>query len=148
MGGEVTTIVYRDGIMCGDTAVFDRGTYCGRAKKVFRAPDGSIGGAAGALSVVARFGQWVEGGAEGIPPSIPPSDDSECLLVRPDGRVWWIGPDCEPTELIGDYFAAGSGFKIAMGALAMGATAQQALEICADFDNSTRRPINTQSLLP
>jgi hypothetical protein len=142
----MTTVVYRDGVLASDTAVFDRGCYCGEATKITRGPDGTIGGCAGALAVLSRFLGWIESGCEGEPPSIPENEDSECLWVTPDGLVWWLGPNSRPTTLQGKYFAIGSGFRIAVGALAMDATAIRAVEVCADLDSSTRRPIQTLTL--
>lgn len=137
----MTTICYRDGIMAADSAIFDRGCYCGDVLKLSRAADGTIGGAAGSLGVISKFAAWLDAGAIGDPPPIPPNDESEAIWVRPDNEVWWLGPGSLPTHLTGAYFAIGSGFRIAMGALAHGATALEAVEICADLDNMTRRPI-------
>lgn len=142
----MTTIVYRNGIIAGDTAVFDRGVYCGTTCKISRAPDGTIGGCAGALAVLSNFEAWMDSGADGEPPQIPASEDSECIWVRPDGSVWWAGPGSRATCLQGEYFAVGSGFSVAMGALAMGADAMRAVEICADLDSQTRRPLQSLTL--
>lgn len=142
----MTTICYRDGVMAGDTAVFDRGVYCGQALKIGRAADGTVGGAAGALCILSRMTQWLDAGAVGDPERIPRDEDSEMLWVRPDGSVWWMGPDSIATHLSGEYFAIGSGFKLAIGAMAFGASAMQAIEICADLDNMTRRPVQALTL--
>jgi len=141
----MTSIAYRNGVLVSDTSVFDRGVYCGEVQKIGMAPDGTIGGGAGQLAEVARFLEWLSGGMEGDPPKII-NDDSECIFIRPDGIVWWIGHDSNPTQLKGEYFAIGSGFKLAIGAMAMGATATRAIEICADLDNMTRRPLHTLKL--
>jgi hypothetical protein len=144
----MTTVVYRDGVMAGDTAVFDRGCYCGQATKIFRNPDGTLGGMCGYMGDVALFGDWL-GSGDLSGPVVPPSfkdSDSEGLIVRPDGSVFWIGFGEKIVPISGDFHAIGSGFRIAMGALAAGVTAARAVQIAADLDENTRRPIMTLNL--
>lgn len=136
----MTTICYRDGVLAADTAVFDRGTYCGQMVKIAAAPDGTIGGGAGAQADVSAMVEWLRGGMSGEPPTIS-DDDSEFIWVKPDGTMWWRGPRSKVTQVVADYLAIGSGFRLAMGAMAHGASARQAVEIACDLDNHTRRPI-------
>jgi hypothetical protein len=142
----MTTIVYRDGMLSADTAVFDRGTYCGQGRKIAKAADGTIGGGAGAWGDVAALLNWLDSGAEGSPPTIANDADSEYLWVRPNGDVWWAGSGSLPTLMNVPWAVAGSGFRIAMGALAHGATAEEAVLICADLDNLTRGPVDVLRL--
>lgn len=130
--------------MAGDTAVYDRGCYCGKVQKIFRAPDGSLFGVAGRIGDLARFKAWMLAGQPKERPEFN-EEDSEALIVRPDGKVEWYGKN-DNTEIIGKFHAIGSGFRIAMGALAAGADAKRAIEICADLDEMTRRPIETLAL--
>lgn len=137
----MTTIIYRDGVLVADTAVFDRGCYCGQAVKIHKLPNGTMFGCAGALGDMSRFREWM---GKGAPieerPAFSQDNDSEALIVRPDGTVEWFGAT-DTIAVVGDFHAIGSGFRIAMGALAHGATAEEAIAICADLDNHTRRPI-------
>lgn len=138
----MTTIIYRDGVLVADTAIFDRGCYCGEATKIFKRDDGTMYGVAGAIGDLARFHGWMIGGEPpDAKPSFDPQNDSEAIVIRPDGTVEWWGAADQAVTITGDFFAIGSGFRIAMGALAHGATAEEALAICADLDNSTRRPL-------
>lgn len=137
----MTTIIYRDGVMAGDTAVFDRGTYCGETRKVFRNEAGALLGVCGCMSALAQLRDWFMAGADGDPPELK-DQDSEGLLIRPDGVAEWIGAGRKRIEMAGAYFAIGSGFHVAMGALAAGAPAIRAAEIACDLDNHTRRPID------
>jgi hypothetical protein len=137
----MTTVVYRDGVMAGDTAVFDRGVYCGQVTKIFKSPAGSLAAVAGCLGDSVAMKEWVEERhALGAPPEFG-DDDSEGLLVEPDGSVFWIGPKQKRIKVDGPFHAIGSGFRIAIGALHAGADAVRAVEIAADVDNHTRRPI-------
>lgn len=141
----MTTIVFRDGVLAADTAVFDRGCYCGQAEKIHRAPNGSLFGAAGALGDLVRFKDWMMAGEpEDKRPEFR-DDDSEAIVIRPDGTVHWFGTR-DYAEIVGDFHAIGSGFRVAMGAFAAGATAEQAIEIAADIDSHTRRPIKVLKL--
>lgn len=140
----MTTIAYRDGIMAGDTALTDRGTYCGEHQKVF-ARDGALMGVCGCLGEVAKLRDWFMDGAEGAPPAFD-DNDSEALLVSGDGVVEWIGHPSKRMVVTGEMHAIGSGFKIALGAMAAGATASRAIEIACDLDICTRRPINVARL--
>lgn len=141
----MTTIAFRGGILVSDTAVFDRGTYCGTVTKIHRAPDGSLFGAAGALGDMMAFEQWMRDGAPEPRPAFM-DEDSEALVIRPDNTVWWYGKT-QHSEIVGDYHAIGSGFRLAMGAMAAGASALRAIEICCDLDNCTRRPITELELV-
>ena len=137
----MTTIVYRNGVMAGDTAVFDRGTYCGEARKVFRNEDGALLGVCGCMSALAQLRDWFMAGGDDDPPELK-DQDSEGLLIRSDGVAEWIGAGRKRIEMSGDFFAIGSGFHVAMGALAAGATAERAVEIACDLDSHSRYPIH------
>jgi hypothetical protein len=143
--GGMTTIIYRDGVMAGDTALFDRGTYCGEVQKIYRSSDGALLGVCGCLGTVAELRDWFLGGAVGDPPEMK-DQESEGLLVRADGVAEWIGPGRKRIAMTGEYFAAGSGFCVAMGALAAGSSAERAAEIACDLDSRSRRPIHVLRL--
>lgn len=140
----MTTIVYRNGVMAGDTAVFDRGTYCGEMRKVYK-HDGWLLGGAGAVSEMVQFRDWFLDNREGKPPEVK-ADQSEFMIVSPTGVVHWCGSAQSMCEMTGTFFAIGSGFEVAVGAMAHGATALQAIEIAADLNNMTRRPIIVERL--
>lgn len=125
--------------MAGDTAMTDRGCYCGQVAKVFRNDAGMLFGFAGDLTDLPVVHAWFAAGAIGDPPLF--KDDSEGLIVHPDGRVEWIGSRSKRAPIVAPYHALGSGFRIAMGALAAGVSAERAVEIACDLDTETRRPV-------
>jgi hypothetical protein len=144
----MTTIAYRDGILAADRAIFDRDTYCGETLKIHRANGGEIGGVAGCFGDASTFRQWMAS-LDGVDLSGPPSfehENSEALFLTPDGRCFWIGPGKRWVQQHGPFFAIGSGFRIAMGALAAGASAEQAVKIACDLDSYTRGPVDTLKL--
>lgn len=136
----MTTIAYRAGVMAGDTALTDRGVYCGQYRKIYRSDDGKLLGVCGCLGTVADLRDWFIAGAEGDPPTFK-DEDSEGLLVHPNGRAEWLGPQRKRIDIDGPFHAIGSGFQLAMGALHAGATAARALEIACELDIRTRGPV-------
>lgn len=141
----VTTIVYRDGILASDSGVFDRGVLVARTPdKIWRNPDGSLAGFTGCFGDLAKFREWMQGGCEGDAPDM--QDDCEGLQIMPDGTVYWYGDKARKIRQDGPFFPIGAGFRIAIGALHMGATAEQAVQICCDLDDSTAGPVYTLEL--
>lgn len=136
----MTTIAYRDGVLAADTAVHDRGVYCGEVTKIYQYRDGTMGGAAGCLGDVAAMREFIASGGMNEPPEFK-DEDSEGILIRPWGKVEWIGEKRKRIELTGEFFAIGSGFKLALGAMHAGADAIRAVEIAAHLDNHTRAPL-------
>ena len=137
----MTTAVYRYGVLAADSGMFDRDCYCGDVVKV-RKSGLYLMTAAGSMACVLKFFEWV---GRGLPESKDDrprlSENFEGLCVNSYGDVTWYGEDLIGQPVKSPYIAIGSGFKIAMGALAVGATAQQAVEVCCDLDVYTRRPV-------
>lgn len=146
----MTTIAYRDGIMVADSQLTDRGVCAGQVRKIAKSPDGGLIGCCGSLHELHILHQWMEAGACGKPPAIV-DEGSEALLVRPDGTVHWIGhakTDEAYLVEISDvrYHAAGSGYKLAIGAMAAGASAEEALRICCELECYTGLPLQIELL--
>lgn len=134
----MTTFAYKDGVLATDSAVSGSGTYCGSTTKGGRAQDGTLAAACGDLSGVPAILEWLEGGAQGEPPI--PKDTNEYFVARPDGTCLWVGVN-GAAQVHAPFHAGGSGASIALGAMAAGASAQAAVEIACDLDNSSRRPV-------
>lgn len=112
--------------------------------KIFRS--NRLGGFCGSVGNVGDcwlFRQWAEGAGDFPLLESPGSFDS--LLLRDDGTVWrWIlqnnfYPVSEP-------FAIGCCYPFAMGAMAAGASAFHAVELCAIHCVSVRAPVDFISL--
>lgn len=88
-----------------------------------------------------RYVKWLRDGAN---PDNWGAGEPDCcvLMVKPDGKVflaegglYFSGPiECE-------YHAIGSGAKYALGAMAMGADAVQAVNVAARFDPHCGAPV-------
>lgn len=130
----MTTICYKDGMLAADRLVTMNGIVCGTSDKIMRSPFGHLFGAAGDVDSVETFKAWVNGGCVDDPPSIDKADSVAAILIFPDGRVrtWYGSPVL--VNIDAKFHALGSGCEIAIGAMAMGADARQALEIASQYD--------------
>ena len=72
-----------------------------------------------------------------------PQDDAKdfAALVLFQGKIWIMHEQLFPLEIQAPFTARGSGAHFAMGALAAGASAWQALEIACEYDISTGQPL-------
>ena len=136
----MTTIVYRDGILVADTSVWDRGCYVGQIVKVWGLSDGRLAGASGPMGECALFRDWFLAGASEDFPDRIKNDNFEGMIFSPDGDITWYGNERAPVHVVGEYHAIGSGFRIALGAMAAGASAERAMEIVGCIDDGTRAP--------
>jgi ATP-dependent HslUV protease subunit HslV len=124
----MTVIAYRDGVMAADTLGSDSVLKVSGMRKIARGPDGTLYGCGGRASICCDFLRWVDGGCDGDRPALKRDDDTaDVLVARPDGSVsiWtWAGdedyPGCE-------YLSIGSGSAVAMGAMFMGALAEDSV---------------------
>lgn len=134
----MTIICYRDGVLAADTGVFDGDIYVGTTEKIAIAPDGTIGGAAGPLGDIRRFLSWLESGRDGEAPS---SGEMTSVFITPQGLV----SEDEGSGFFhveAPYFATGIAHTVALGAMAAGASAEEAVRICCQISVYAREPIS------
>lgn len=128
----MTTIAYRDGILAADTKVSEDGLYCGSITKV-----GKIGevlfAATGSLFFLQSFSDWVRNGLpEPMPEDIKNDENGTGILIY---REHFLNLEKGKWDrLYTDFAAFGSGRRIALGALAMGGSAIEAVEIAIKYD--------------
>lgn len=132
----MTTIALRHGILASDSRAYSGGsTPIGFKQKIWQLDDGTMFG----ISTVhpglsEQVAAWIASGQDRD--HLPPVDPNfTAILVDPDGQVFisidsyfFTGP------LTGEYFAIGSGDHYALGAMAMGAGAVEAVEIAMLHD--------------
>lgn len=126
----MTVIAYRDGVMASDSLIVHGTRYTGTVKKVTKTKDGWLAGGAGQVSDVNQFLEW----AETRDPETPPLEALNALLVSPKGVVYCVENDLAPYEVKAEFFSEGSGDQIAMGAMAMGASAEEAVKIAIKYN--------------
>lgn len=148
----MTTIAYRDRILAADDRLTGQSTIWGSVEKIANVGDRWYVGAAGDLDQVTLFLDWARAqkavDRRGLPRSRPPmlNRDTEALVVTAVGTVYlWTGSACF-TRLTAPFYALGSGAKLAMGAMAFGATAAEAVEIAARYDIYTGGSVTTLSI--
>ena len=148
----MTTIVATMEVMGADTMVFsDSKGMMYPASKLRRLGKKGIVGAAGDGGDCVRFMDWA---ATGFDPKKKPKfstgageeDESILLLLNEEGIHLMATSDPYPELIAKDYYAIGSGGKAAMGALAHGASIDEALEIASSIDPYTRPPFNLEKL--
>ena len=126
----MTSIVYKDGVIAGDTGHFRGDTLVGHAPKVFRNSKDDLAGCAGDASFIQIFIRWFLGGEVGPPPSsLAVGEDkqhNEALLVRDGGQILYLmHQELIPFDDL--FFSIGGGSDVAYGAMFAGSDAATAV---------------------
>ena len=143
-GGDcrgMTTIAYRDGMLAADTVVTENGYRVGSVQKI-----GQIGevlfGVCGVMAHMVEFRDWIRRGLVGTPPSVMAvADDggSTAMIVYRDHILCW---DRDRWDMMrAPFYAMGTGAKAALGAMAAGATAEEAVAAAILCDTASGGPI-------
>jgi hypothetical protein len=145
----MTTIVYRDGILAADTRAWSGNKLpIGSKSKIFKLEDGSLFGASTEhVGLGDEFRDWLNSLKGDYTKSAYREFEVQALLITKTRRILYF--NCGPRftgPLHGEFIAIGSGEFIANGALAMGASAEKAVEIAAQFDFATGLPVETLTL--
>lgn len=123
----MTCIAYRNGVMAADTLVCVGSIkYC-FAHKILKTRAGWLVGVAGDMTNLSTIFDWAQGGFKKA--ELELTDDVAAIIVDPEGNVWIIDVHRRRIPVHGPYFAEGGAGHIALGAMAMGAGAEQAVEI-------------------
>ena len=142
----MTTIAYRDGVLAADSQVSRCGNDSGRTTKL-RKVGGLVVGGCGTTSLCQRFIGWIAAGMQGHPPTLQIGDSSACVMaIMPNGTIVEWNGDHPPDIVRAEFAAWGSGADVALGAMAFGATAAEAVEAAATLDHATGGPITVLSV--
>lgn len=137
----MTTIAWDGKTLAADTLATADGLRDNRAVKIWRHGKALVG-AVGNQAACIRFRSWVLDGMNGESPFKEADGNglvvSEAVTVCFGEHGGW--PVKEP------FYTLGSGYQIALGALARGATAREAVEIAARFDTMTGGDITELTL--
>ena len=133
----------------GETLAADRkmgGRY--NVQKIFKVPQGYAAGC-GDYDYVVEVVEWLANGADRDKiHHLPDKNEdmepaAEIILVSPKGKVSWLSwPYLRFVQLSEKKVAYGSGGDIALGAMAAGASARQAVAIACRFDSDTGQGID------
>lgn len=140
----MTTYAYKNGVLVADTAVTMGGQYLGTTLKIVKKGP-FLAAASGSASLARNFIDWVARGMKGDVPDMLVTASKEDWtawgqIFCPDGLVVSFEPNGVNTYR-SPFTADGSGGMIAMGAMAHGATAEEAVRIACKLDVATREPI-------
>ncbi|MRX32818.1 hypothetical protein [Aminobacter sp. MDW-2] len=143
----MTTIAYRDGVMAADSQVTGGDMARGEAQKVGRTKKGWLVGISGASGMLDEVIAWLDAGAVRADyPKVSAERPVWGLVAVSDKRVAVLSPEGVMQWANAAFHAQGSGNEIAMGAMAMGASAEQAVRIVSEFDVYTGGRITKLSL--
>jgi len=151
----VTTIAIRDGVIAADTQeTWEDGSFT-PCVKLYRMPwdaedvAGHIVGLAGGSYAGELFLEWYRDGDRDEKPDLTNLDleeDFEAIVLRPDGTLWSCNRLFTFIPHKTEYFATGSGGKVALGAMAMGATAEEAVAAAIKHDCYTGGDIQVMTI--
>lgn len=143
----MTTIAFAKGIMAADTQMTFGDATKARVSKIIRLPDGSLFACAGSQTQGMKLKTWAQGGFDPEKrPRFGPKAEVEALLIKPDGTIWYYDGSAIPDKLEDKFYAIGSGGAYALGAMACGRSAVQAVRIAARYDSTTSEPIDKMEL--
>lgn len=144
----MTTIAYRDGILVGDGRMTSGDIIVSeKTQKVFKKTGKILEieivafGVTGHSSAIHLINKAIEVGIE-IDTEFPAGICFNILAVCEDGRVIEVNKQedesrCHINIVNADYHAAGSGYQIALGAMAAGANSVRAVHYAVKHNSST-----------
>lgn len=132
----MTTIAYRDGVLAADTQICAGNGRVGYAVKV-RSLGPLLYGSSGSCGLGDAWEAWLRAGAKGAHPKMKDGESkAQGYLFMPDDTVVWFHED-GVTAMRAPYFAIGSGSDYALGAMALGHTAEEAVKAAMAHDTGT-----------
>lgn len=149
----MTTIAYTKGVMASDSCWADEGLRTSSLIKIRRLSSGALYGGAGDSD-----DRTLVGVLDKIrtPDRLPSREDLarldgdfEALLVFPQGKILKLtksGRDAQIWECNRGLMAIGSGGEIAIGAMASGKSAREAVAVACDWDTNSRLPVHVLEL--
>jgi len=131
---SMTTIAYRNGILAADTLVTEQGRRVGRTTKIFRHGE-LLWGFAGALQHRDVVASWLSAGLPGDTPLMETRKGarSDALIIF-DGRLICFDEHGADSMALPQFYAIGSGAPYALGAMAHGASAEEAVRAAMNLD--------------
>lgn len=142
----MTIICYRDGVIAADNAVFLGNIRVGSFRKIASRDDGALAAAAGTTSICERFNVWFVNGCQS--PFDPKDEDKDfsAIIVHPDGHVQRMGYQGDEFSIEASFYAIGFPQDFALGAMAAGATAEEAVRLCLQWHDGCGGDIQVERL--
>lgn len=140
----MTTIAYKDGVMAADTSLTHNGVWEGSFVKIHILPDDRLVGIAGCPGMQKMFADWLQFGGDA--PKFDRDDHFFALVAYPDGACSIYDRFMSEIEMNEPSHAIGSGKEMAIGAMAAGASAEQAVLIACKYDAYSAEPVSTMTV--
>lgn len=134
----MTTIAYRAGVLAADSLIA-YGSYTNGERSKIAQCGRRVVALAGSTWLRIPLERWVN---KGCPESEVPNEllenesDFDCLILDAEGKVFCFAKGYL-LPVPGEYCAIGSGKSFALGAMAAGATAEEAVRASARHDKNT-----------
>lgn len=140
-GHSMTTIVANRTSMAADKRITGGPMF--KTTKIYRIR-GSLIGFAGNVEQALRFIEWRR--TPETKPAFAETINFQAIELTPEGKLVWWGAEMVGIPIEGDCYAIGSGSAFALGAMEMGATPKQAIQIAARWDDSTGTDVQSMTL--
>lgn len=142
----MTVIAYRDGIIACDSLINDDGIKCGYARKIVAVPGDGVAAACNDLPGIHAFLDWASKGFKKKSRPIMGSNQISGAHVTAAGVAWFYDANLMPYLCETPFFSLGSGSDIAVGAMAAGAPAIEAVRIAIAYCGTCGGPIKALTL--
>lgn len=136
----MTTIAYRDGALAFDSQVSDGNRFDGTMMKGIKGDYfvAAMSGAANRMGVLGSI--YVDKSDNPVYDKSALTENEELVVVTRAG-VFFCN-NAGPLKFDAPFYVAGSGGSIAMGAMAHGASAEEAVQIACKYDTKTSAPVH------
>jgi hypothetical protein len=142
----LTVIACRNNILAADTASWDGDIKIGRVQKIVRLPDGSLVAACGKASLVWGYTDWLLIGAEKPADGATEEDFGAIHLTL--GAVCSIDHHYCAVPVEADFYALGSHTEFLYGAMAAGASAEEAVRFALKYCGFAGGEVQVERLEP
>lgn len=130
----MTVICFKNGVLASDTQITINGIAAEHWDKVIKTEDGRLIGACGDWPAAVALRDWLVAKDPEKDLEFMPQMGASALVIMPDGEVLSFTSSLTVCRARAPFYALGSGFQIATGAMAAGATAEEAVVIAMKYD--------------
>lgn len=151
----MTAIAYRGGVLAADSLTLGSDTVRGYSRKIVRSEKGTLGAACGLAGTAQMFRRWVETGRidewieAGFPDSLPVNSERNqfgALIVTAQARVICVDWQGMAVEIDAPFYAEGGAEVFLIGAMAAGASAEEAVAIAIKYDTGCGGAIQVERI--
>lgn len=127
----MTTIAYRDGVLAADSRATHNDIITGTAQKISALPNGDRVALLGARGEAETLREWY---ASGCGVAQPSTANAALVVIKTNGSIELFEDGHRQPTSDAAFYAWGTGAELALGAMLMGATAEQAVAAAIERD--------------